>query len=59
MNIDSGTAFVLAYLLVNVGIAITCVLAALAIGWLFHWLRERHITRGLGPESGGPSQPYS
>jgi hypothetical protein len=54
MNIDSGTTFVLAYLLVNVGIAITCVLAAFAIGWLFNRLR-RHSTRPSVQRSDGPS----
>jgi hypothetical protein len=50
MNIDSGIALVLIYLLVNVGIAIACVLSAFAIGDLFDRLRERHNARRLHSE---------
>ena len=50
MNIDSGIALVLIYLLVNVGIAIAGVLSAFAIGDLFDRLRERHNTRRLHSE---------
>jgi hypothetical protein len=46
MNIDSGTALVLTYLLVNVGIAITCVLAAFAISGLVRNL----VSNSAGPD---------
>jgi cytochrome c oxidase assembly factor CtaG len=41
MNIDSGTAIVLVYVLVSMGVIIASLLAALATGWFIDRLRER------------------
>ena len=41
MSIDSGTAIILAYVLVSMGVIIASLLAMLAIGWFVDRLRER------------------
>ena len=41
MTIENGTAIVLAYVLVSVGVAITSLLAVFVIGWFIDRLRER------------------
>ena len=40
MTIEDGTAVVLAYVLVSMGVIITFLLAALVIGWFIGWLRQ-------------------
>ena len=47
MTIEGGTAIVLAYLLVSVGVIIAFLLAAFVIGRFIGWLRQRrHERRG-------------
>jgi hypothetical protein len=41
MTIENGTAIVLAYVLVSMGVIITFLLAVLVIGWFIGRLRER------------------
>ena len=41
MTIEGGTAIVLAYLLVSMGVIIAFLLAAFVIGWFIGRLRER------------------
>ena len=41
MTIEGGTAIVLAYLLVSMGVMIAFLLAAFVIGWFIGRLRER------------------
>ena len=42
MTVEGGTAIVLAYVLVSVGVIIAFLLAAFVIGWFIDRLRERH-----------------
>jgi hypothetical protein len=56
MSIDSGTAVILGYVLVSMGVIITSLLTALAIGSFVDRLRERrHRERrgGLRAKRGG------
>ena len=47
MTIDDGTAIVLAYVLVSMGVIIAFLLAAFVIGWFIGRLRQRrHGHRG-------------
>ena len=47
MTIDGGTAIVLAYVLVSMGVIIAFLLAAFVIGWFIGRLRQhRHEQRG-------------
>ena len=47
MTIEDGTAIVLAYVLVSMGVIIAFLLAAFAIGWFIGRLRQRrHEQRG-------------
>ena len=41
MTIDNGTAIVLAYVLVSMGVIIAFLLAAFVIGWFIGRLRQR------------------
>jgi biotin transporter BioY len=41
MTIENGTAIVLAYVLVSMGVIIAFLLAAFVIGWFIGRLRER------------------
>ena len=41
MSIEGGTAIVLAYVLVSMGVIIAFLLAAFVIGWFIGRLRER------------------
>ena len=41
MTIENGTAIVLAYVLVSMGVIIAYLLAAFVIGWFIGRLRER------------------
>ena len=41
MTVEDGTAIVLAYVLVSVGVIIAFLLAAFVIGWFIDRLRER------------------
>jgi hypothetical protein len=41
MSIEGGTAIVLAYLLVSMGVLIAFLLAAFVIGRFIGWLRQR------------------
>ena len=41
MTIENGTAIVLAYVLVSMGVIIAFLLAAFAIGWFIGRLRQR------------------
>ena len=41
MTIDGGTAIILAYVLVSIGVIIASLLAARPIGWFIDRLRER------------------
>jgi biotin transporter BioY len=41
MTIDDGTAIVLDYVLVNMGVIIAFLLAAFVIGWFIGRLRQR------------------
>jgi biotin transporter BioY len=41
MTIENGTAIVLAYVLVSMGVIIAFVLAAFVIGWFIGRLRQR------------------
>ena len=49
MTIENGTAIVLAYVLVSMGVIIAFLLAAFAIGWFIGRLRE-HRRRQRGEE---------
>ena len=42
MIVEDGTAIVLVYVLVSVGVIIAFLLAAFVIGWFIDRLRERH-----------------
>ena len=47
MTIENGTAIVLAYVLVSMGVIIAFLLAVFVIGWFIDQLRERrHGQRG-------------
>jgi len=48
MTIENGTAIVLAYVLVSMGVIIAFLLAAFVIGWFLGRLRDRR--RGLRGE---------
>jgi hypothetical protein len=41
MTIENGTAIVLAYVLVSIGVIIAFLLAAFVIGWFISRLRQR------------------
>ena len=41
MTTENGTAIVLAYVFVSMGVIIAFLLAALVIGWFIGWLRQR------------------
>jgi hypothetical protein len=43
MTIEGGTAIVLAYVLVSMGVIIAFLLAAFVIGWFISRLRERRL----------------
>ena len=43
MTIEGGTAIVLAYVLVSMGVMIAFLLAAFVIGWFIGRLRERRL----------------
>ena len=47
MNIDSGTAIVLVYVLVSMGVIIASLVAALATGWFIDRLRERRSRQAV------------
>ena len=42
MTIEGGTAIVLVYVLVSMGVIIAFLLAAFVIGWFIGRLRQRH-----------------
>jgi hypothetical protein len=46
MTIESGTAIVLVYVLVSIGVIIAFLLAASMIGRFSGWLRQRRGQRG-------------
>jgi biotin transporter BioY len=46
MTIEGGTAIVLAYVLVSMGVIIAFLLAAFVIGWFIGRQRERREQRG-------------
>jgi flagellar biogenesis protein FliO len=56
MSIDRGTAIILAYMLVSMGVIIAFLLAVLAIGWFVDRLRERRLRRGENAERGRTDQ---
>ena len=41
MIIEEGTAIVLAYLLVSIGVIVTFIWAVFMVGWFIGWRRER------------------
>ena len=47
MNIDSGTAIVLVYVLVSMGVITASLVAALATGWFTDRLRERRSRQAV------------
>ena len=46
MTIEGGTAIVLTYVLVSMGVIIAFLLAAFVIGWFIGRLRQRREQRG-------------
>jgi Flp pilus assembly protein TadB len=46
MTIEGGTAIVLAYLFVSVGVIVAFVGAVFMVGWFIGWRRERRGRRG-------------
>ena len=58
MTVEGGTAIVLAYVLVSVGVIIAFLLAAFVIGWFIDRLRERRsrqtVPGGENAERAGP-----
>jgi biotin transporter BioY len=48
MTIENGTAIVLAYVLVSIGVLIAFLLAALVIGWFIARLRQRRREQSGG-----------
>ena len=53
MTIDDGTAIVLAYVFVSMGVIIAFLLAALVIGWFIGWLRQRRREQSREGEPNG------
>jgi biotin transporter BioY len=58
MTIEGGTAIVLAYVLVSMGVIIAFLLAAFVIGWFIGRLRQRRIVPGT-PKGGDLTRPLS
>ena len=52
MTIDGGTAIILAYVLVSIGVIIASLLAARPIGWFIDRLRERRHGQRAAPQIG-------
>jgi hypothetical protein len=46
MTIEGGTAIVLAYLFVSIGVIVAFVGAVFMVGWFIGWRRERRGRRG-------------
>ena len=57
MTIDGGTAIVLAYVLVSMGVIIAFLLAAFVIGRFIGWLRQHRLELDAAPDGQAHSQP--